>query len=205
MKPFYRLGYITAWLVGKLLFRFRVIHRERIVEEGGAILAMNHQSYLDPPMAGISCRKEIYFLARKTLLDWPVIGPLFPRLNVIPVDQDRADMSALKAIIRLVKEGKRTIIFPEGERSWDGTLQPAQPGLGLVVAKTRAPVIPMRIFGASEALPRGAKGIRLRPVTVVVGEPLHFTDADFEGDSRTAYQRVSERVMESIAALSLDS
>lgn len=205
MKPLYRFGYLLAWLVGKILFRFRVIHRERIIEEGGAILAMNHQSYLDPPMAGISCRKEVYFLARKTLLDWPVVGPLFPRLNVIPVDQDRADMSALKALIRLVKEGKRTIIFPEGNRSWDGALQPAQPGLGLVVAKTRVPVVPMRIFGACEALPRGAKGIRLRPVTIVVGEPLHFTDADFEGDARTAYQRVSDRVMEAIAALTLDS
>lgn len=48
------------------LFDFRVVHPERIIEEGGVILAMNHQSYLDPPLAGIACRREIHYLARKT-------------------------------------------------------------------------------------------------------------------------------------------
>ena len=66
-------------------------------------------------------------------------------------------MSALKAVIRIVREGHCTVVFPEGSRTPDGKLQPAQPGLGLVIAKTLAPVVPMRIFGAREAFPRGAK------------------------------------------------
>jgi 1-acyl-sn-glycerol-3-phosphate acyltransferase len=162
---------------------------------------MNHQSYLDPPLAGICCHREIFYLARKTLLDWPVLGPFFPKLNVIPVDQDRADMSALKAVIKRVRAGEGTVIFPEGSRTEDGEFLPALPGLGLVIAKTLAPVVPMRIFGAHEAFPRGGKKLRLHPITIVVGEPIQYTEADLAGPSREVYQRLSEQVLARIATL----
>jgi 1-acyl-sn-glycerol-3-phosphate acyltransferase len=194
---FYRLSQVLA----RTLFNYRVVHRERIIEEGGAILAMNHESYLDPPLAGIACHREIYYLARKTLLEWPILGPILPKLKVIPVDQDRADMSAIKNVIKLVRAGQCTVIFPEGGRTLDGQLQPAQPGLGLVIAKTLAPVVPMRIFGAHAAFPRGGKPRLFKPITLVVGEPMHFTQADLVGNGRELYQRLSERVMERIAAI----
>src|SRR4051812_30571285 len=113
-------------------------------------------------------------------------------------------MSALKNVIRLVRSGECTTVFPEGARTLDGKLQPAQPGLGLVIAKTLAPVVPMRIFGAYEAWPIHEKWPRPGHVTIVVGEPIHFTDADLEGAGKDLYQRLSQRVMDSIAALSLD-
>jgi len=201
MGGWYRFGYITAQIIGKTLFSFKVVHRERIIETGGAILAMNHESYLDPPLAGIACHRELYYLARKTLLQWPILGPIMPKVNVIPVDQERADMSALKTVIKIVRAGQATIIFPEGSRTLDGKLQPAQPGLGLIIAKTLAPVVPMRIFGAHEAFPRGGKPKLFTPITLVVGEPMHFTKDDLVGEGRELYQRLSERVMERIAAI----
>lgn len=200
MGAVYTICYNLSKLIARTAFSFRVVNQERIIEEGGAILAMNHQSYLDPPLAGIACKREIHYLARKTLMNWPILGPLFPKLNVVPVDQERADMSALKAIIRIVKAGECTVIFPEGSRTLDGNLQPAQPGLGLVIAKTLAPVVPMRIFGAYEAFPRGGKP-RIHPITLVVGEPMRFTEADLAGSGRDLYQSLSERVMERIAAI----
>src|SRR3954469_16765495 len=201
MGAVYFVGYNLSKLIAKVCFSFKAYHRERIPKEGGFILAMNHQSYLDPPLAGICCDREIYFLARKSLLKWPIIGRLLPAMNVIPVDQERADMSALKAIIKLVRAGQGTVIFPEGSRTMDGQLLPAQPGLGLVIAKTLAPVIPMRIFGAHEAFPRGQKKIRLHPITIVVGEPMHFTEADLQGPGRELYQSLSERVIARIAEI----
>jgi 1-acyl-sn-glycerol-3-phosphate acyltransferase len=203
MHGWYRFGYKLSWTLGRLLFSFKVFGRDRIPDKGGCILAMNHESYLDPPLAGMCCRRPIYFLARKTLLQWPVLGPIFPKVNVIPVDQERADMSALKTVVKLVKAGECTIVFPEGERTLDGNIGPAQPGLGLIIAKTLAPVVPMRIFGAHNAFPRGGKGIRLTPIRIVVGEPMVFTEADLEGSGRDLYQRLSERVMERIAAMEL--
>jgi 1-acyl-sn-glycerol-3-phosphate acyltransferase len=203
MHGWYRVGYNLSWLLARLLFSFEVTGRERIPNQGGCILAMNHESYLDPPLVGICCRRPIHFLARKTLLQWPVLGPIFPQLNVVPVDQDRADMSALKTIIKLVKSGECTIVFPEGSRTLNGELQPALPGLGLVIAKTRATVVPMRIFGSHEAFPRGGKRLRPCPIRLVVGEPMVFTEAEMEGSGRDLYQRLSERVMEKIAAIAL--
>src|SRR5215831_3211176 len=110
MNFYYWLGYHLSRLSARLLFRFRVIHRERMIQSGPVILAMNHQSYLDPPLAGITCDRAIYFLARKTLLDGPVLGWLLPKLNVIPVSQEAVDRTALKAVIRVLKSGNGALI-----------------------------------------------------------------------------------------------
>src|SRR5439155_18330893 len=174
-------------LIGRLFFSFQVIHRERMIQNGPVILAMNHQSYLDPPLAGTTCDRPIYFLARKTLMDIPLLGWLLPKLNVIPVNQEGIDRSALKALIRVLKSGEATLVFPEGARTLDGNLQPAQPGLGLVIAKTLATVVPMRIFGAHQAWARGSKKIRLYPITIVVGHPIFFTQADIAERGKDVY------------------
>jgi 1-acyl-sn-glycerol-3-phosphate acyltransferase len=203
VNPWYFTIYHLTRFVARIFFRFRVIHPERVIQEGPVILAMNHESYLDPPFAGIGCRRAIYFLTRKSLLDVPLIGWVLPKLNVIPVDQDGGDRSALKAIIRILRDDHGTLVFPEGSRTLDGNLQPPQPGIGFVIAKTLAPVVPMRIFGAHRALPRGGGKLRFCPITIVVGEPLRFTAADLEGHGREVYQRLSQRVMDAIAALKL--
>src|SRR6266487_2142078 len=204
MNFYYWLGYHLSRLVGRLFFRLRVVHRERMLQDGPVILAMNHQSYLDPPLAGITCDRAVYFLARRTLLDVPLLGRLLPKLNVIPVNQEGIDRSALKALIRVLKSGNAALVFPEGARTLDGNLQPAQPGMGLVIAKTLAPVVPMRIFGAHQALPRGGGGLHLVPITVVVGEPIFFTEADLQSSRKDLYGRLSQRVMDAIAALHLN-
>ncbi len=204
MTSWYVFGYNLTQLLARTLFRFRVLHQERVIQNGPVILAMNHESYLDPPLAGIACRRAIYFLARKTLLDIPVLGPILPKLNVIPVDQEGNDRSALKALIRALRADHCVLVFPEGSRTLDGKLQPGLPGVGLVIAKTLAPVVPMRIFGAHEALPRDGGKLRLRPITIVVGEPIRFTAAEVAGNGREVYPRLSQRVMDAIAQLRLE-
>lgn len=175
-----------------------------MLQSGPVILAMNHQSYLDPPLAGITCDRAIYFLARRTLLDVPLLGWLLPKLNVIPVSQENIDRSALKTLIRVLKAGNAALVFPEGSRTVDGGLQAAEPGLGLVIAKTLAPVVPMRIFGAHEALPRGGDGLHFVPITIVIGEPIVFTVADLNSPTKELYKCLSQRVMDAIAALHLN-
>ena len=207
MSPTYWFFLRFAQLVARMVFSLKVVGRENFPKSGGYLLAMNHQSYLDPPVVALAADpRPIHFLARKTLLQWPILGPIFPRLNVVPVDQERPDMSALKNVIRLLRAGETTIVFPEGARTLDGALQPAQPGIGLIIAKTMVPVVPMRVFGAYEALPPGSSRVRAQPITVVIGEPLVFTADDVQtdvGQVRDAYQLLSERVMSAIAALRL--
>jgi 1-acyl-sn-glycerol-3-phosphate acyltransferase len=203
MNLYYWLGYHLSRIFARLFFGFRILHRERMIQTGPVILAMNHQSYLDPPLAGNACDRAIYFLAKKSLLKAPVLGWLLPKLNVIPVELEKTDRSALKTLIRTLCAGNGVLVFPEGSRTPDGSLQPALPGLGLIIAKTRAPVVPMRIFGAFNAWPIGGK-IRLGPrITILVGDPIRFSDADLDRGGREVYGRLSRRVMDAIAALQL--
>ena len=204
MNVYYWIGYNLSRVIGRLCFRLRIMHRERMIQTGPVILAMNHQSYLDPPLAGIACNRAIYFLARRTLMDLPLFRWLLPKLNVIPVNQEGIDRSALKALIRVLKSGNAALVFPEGARTLDGNLQPAQPGVGLVIAKTLAPVVPMRIFGAHQALPRGGGGLHFVPITIVVGEPIFFTPLELESPAKNRYEQISQRVMDAIAALRMD-
>jgi 1-acyl-sn-glycerol-3-phosphate acyltransferase len=205
LNPYYWVGYQLSKLLGRIFFRLRVVHRERMINRGPVILAANHQSFLDPPLAGSVSDRAVYFLARRTLLDGPFLGWLLPKLNVIPVDSEGGkDRTALKALIRILRAGEGTLVFPEGQRTEDGRLQPALPGLGLVIAKTMAPVVPMRIFGAYEAWPMREKWPRPGHVTIVVGEPIYFTEQDLEPRDKELYQRLSQRVMDAIAALSMD-
>ncbi len=182
-------------------FRLQVYGREHLIEEGPALLVMNHQSYLDPPLAAICCHRQIHFLARKTLFEVPILGPLIRNLNVIGLDRDGSDGSALKSVIRLLRSGKSTIIFPEGTRTRDGLLGPARPGVGFIIAKSLAPVIPMRVFGAFDAFPRTAKFPKRATITIVIGEPIHFTKAEVKGDPHTIYQEISDRVMARIVTI----
>jgi 1-acyl-sn-glycerol-3-phosphate acyltransferase len=205
LNPYYWVGYHLTKLIGWIFFRLRIVHRERMINHGPVILAANHQSFLDPPFAGSVSDRGIYFLARRTLLDGPISGWVLPKLNVIPVDSEGGkDRTALKALIRILRAGEGTLVFPEGQRTPDGKLQPAQPGVGLVIAKTLAPVVPMRIFGAFEAWPIHQKWPRPGRVTIVVGEPIHFTEEDLQPPRKDLYLRLSQRVMDAIAALTLD-
>ncbi|GAT34997.1 1-acyl-sn-glycerol-3-phosphate acyltransferase [Terrimicrobium sacchariphilum] len=203
MTLVYCIFYNLAKILAKTLFRMRVVHPERMIETGPLILAVNHSSYFDPPLAGICSRRAVYYLARKSLLKWPFFGPLFPDMNVIPVERDGNDMSALREVIKKVKEGNGIVLFPEGTRSKDGNLQKAKAGIGLVIAKTQAPVVPMRIFGAYEAFPKGTKRMRFTKITVVIGEPIYFTKDELSDNSRETYQRLSDRVMEGISKLTI--
>jgi 1-acyl-sn-glycerol-3-phosphate acyltransferase len=202
LNPYYWIGYNLIKLIGRIFFRLRIVHQGRVINHGPVILAANHQSFLDPPLVGSVSGRAVYFLARKSLLDGWFFGWILPKLNVIPVDSETGrDRTALKALIRILRAGQGTVVFPEGQRTPDGKLQAAQPGLGLVIAKTLAPVVPVRVFGAYDAWPIHRKWPRPGRVTLVVGEPIHFTQADVESGGKEVYQRLSQRVMDAIAAL----
>src|SRR2546423_13204394 len=103
MNPYYWIGYHSSRLLARLFYRFRIVHRERMIQTGPVIVAMNHQSFFDPPLAGNVCDRPIYFLAKKSLMKVPMLGWLLTKLNVIPVDIEGNDRSALKGLIRILR------------------------------------------------------------------------------------------------------
>jgi 1-acyl-sn-glycerol-3-phosphate acyltransferase len=204
MKPIYRAGYIGCSILAQILFRLRVIGRENFNVEGPAIIAANHQSYLDPPLIGVAYPGELHYLARNTLFKRRLFNWILTEVNAIPVDRDRGDVGALRAVLKLLKDGHRTVIFPEGTRTLTGQIQKARPGIGMIVAKTLVPVIPARIFGSFESWPKNGK-FKPRPITVIVGKPIRFTSEDVASGEREVYQKISERILGEIVKLEMPS
>lgn len=206
MGILYWIGHTASRIAARFLFSMRVENREHLDRqpEGGLIVASNHVSFLDPPLVGGSFRRPIYYFARKTLFDHPVARFILPRVNALPVNQARPELSILKRVIQLLRGGETVLIFPEGERSRDGELRmQGQPGVGMIVSKAEVPVLPVRLFGPEKALPRGSKRIRRHPVTLVVGEPVEFDDIleDESMSTKEKYKGIADRIMRAIAAL----
>jgi 1-acyl-sn-glycerol-3-phosphate acyltransferase len=207
MNLWYWLGHSLSKLVAKLVCSFRVQDGERLRDlPDGLLIVSNHVSFLDPPFIGGAFREPLYYFARKTLFDHPVANFLFTRVNAIPVNQDKPELSALKLVIQLLKDGQKVLIFPEGERTLDGKLKTeGEPGVGMIVCKANGPVLPVRLFGPEKALPRGGKKLKRHPVTLAVGEPIALddlvNDESFSGKDR--YQAIANRIMAAIGALEL--
>lgn len=197
----YWFGHHVFRELARGLFDYRVVGVEKLQFSGPAIIACNHTSFLDPPLVGIAFDEMVYSFARKTLFDHPLASMILRSWQVLPVDRDKPDAASLKAIIRLLRDGNKVIMFPEGTRSYDGVPQSAEAGVGLFIAKGRAPVLPVRLFGTHEAYPRGAKTLRPAKITLVVGDLWQPDLKSFEASGKELYQSLADEVMHRIKEL----
>jgi 1-acyl-sn-glycerol-3-phosphate acyltransferase len=172
------------------------------VPDGPCLLASNHQSMLDPPIIGSALPAEIAFVARKTLFENPVFGGVIRACHALPLDRDEADLGAIRRALAVLAEGRRLVIFPEGTRSADGGLLPAKAGAGLLAVKSGAPVVPIRIRGARDVLPRGGwlptGGARIR---VRFGKAIPARELDPGHGHPERFLEASRRILAAIAAL----
>lgn len=194
-------GWMIFRSAGRGLFGLRIEGWEHLIEEGPALVVANHESYLDPPLLESLYHDEMYVLARKSLFkgftNW-----LYRRWLAIPVDQDRPDMASLKIIVRLLREGNRVLVFPEGSRTLDGSFGEAQPGIGLIAVKSGAPIQPLRISGARDALPRGSARLRFARITIRIGPAIRLAPDEIrDAQSKDGYKRLAERMMRAIMEL----
>jgi 1-acyl-sn-glycerol-3-phosphate acyltransferase len=202
MEPVYGACHAAIrWLYGTA-FRGEVEGLENLPGSGGYIVAANHASHLDPPIVGLHLSHQVSFFARKTLWKPGVAAWWLDAVGTIPVDRDgAADVGAIKRVLATLKDGKSIILFPEGTRSADGTVQPPKAGVGMIACRTGRPVIPARVFGSFAAFGRG-KNIRLgSPIDVVYGSPLAPEQYDRPEDGRDRYPRAAQRIMDAISSL----
>ena len=205
------LSYRIAWTCFRVMyatyFRWRVFGAENVPSSGGVILASNHASFLDPPLVGSGLRRDINYLGRESLFRYPGIGALLRSWNSVPVDRDGGGAKGLKIILGRLLAGGGIILFPEGTRTRDGRLQPARSGIGLIVIKSQAPVVPVRTFGTFEAYGRNQKFPRPKKVAVKYGEPMRFETLRAEAKNcskarlKEIYQLIADEIMAAIAKL----
>ncbi len=153
-------------------FTYRAYKLENLPKEGGGLVVVNHQSYLDPLLVGLPLKRPVSFLARDSLFKVPVIGWILRNTYVMPINRESANTASIRGCLKRMEEGYLVGIFPEGTRSLDGMIGELKPGFLSLIRRSNLPVYPVGIAGAYEAFPKGAWFIRPRPIRVVYGEPI---------------------------------
>jgi 1-acyl-sn-glycerol-3-phosphate acyltransferase len=154
----FRVAYPLAWLAVGLALkvlspRFRVTGRGNLPRRGAMIFAPNHLSDIDPVLVGFSALRPLAYMAKKPLFDIAVLGPMMRFANAFPVEQNSPDRAALRQAEEQLKMGHSLVIFPEGQCSQDGKLQPLLPGVALLALKCNVPVIPVGIVNSNQLMP----------------------------------------------------
>jgi 1-acyl-sn-glycerol-3-phosphate acyltransferase len=199
------LKFVLPGLALRLLFRPKVTGLEHIPRTGGAIIAANHVSFLDPLMLPLLIpRRRLMFLTKVKYIDKPALRWILAGAGVIPVatDDPRAVSGAVAAAAEAVRSGRLVGIFPEGTRSPDGRLHRGKTGVARIAFETGAPVIPAGIIGTDLAFPRGAKLPRPRSVRIAFGPPLRFAVPGDRARSASLNRDATEQVMAAIRDLS---
>ncbi|MEK6727579.1 MAG: lysophospholipid acyltransferase family protein [Candidatus Omnitrophota bacterium] len=188
-----------CFLISKFFFRISWQGRENIPKRGGFIIASNHVSFLDPVMVGVACPRKLNYMARHDLFSNRFFSCWLYNVGAFPVKRKTADISALKEAIKRLEDGKGLILFPEGARVENITLNKRpEPGVGFLASKVNVPVIAAFVKGAEKAFPRGANFFRPEKVSVYFGKQIRI-------DTKIPYQDIADIIMADIRQLAKNS
>lgn len=189
--PFYRLLRILDRAACGLWFRLRIEGLDRIPARGGAMLAANHQSYLDILVVGASVPRHVTFVARDTLADTLWLAFVMRRCGAILVRRGTSDRAAIRSMAETLASGGIVAIYPEGTRSRDGDPGTFKGGAVMAARLAGVPIIPVGIRGAYQAWPRGRFFPKPLKVAIRFGEPIDPTAED-------ARERLEDAIREMI-------
>lgn len=187
-----------------LKLKFRVLYRTRvhglrnIPDTGPVLLIANHQSYFDPPLIGCWIgRRQVDFLARGNLFKFKPFAWLISTLHATPIKQGAGDTGAMKEVLKRLSEGRAMLIFPEGSRTPDGSLQEFQRGTAVLLKRAHCTIIPVAVAGVFDVWPRTRKLPKFfaKNMSVVYGDPIASDELMRDGPD-IAMQTLRERVQE---------
>ena len=203
MGPWYGGVRSLASGILEVLLTREVTGLAHVPKDGGVIVAANHGSFWDPPVLGVVLPRPLRYMTRSSFFSVPLFGALIRSLGAFPVRKGTADLTGMRAAEAVLARGEVLLVFPEGGRMKDGRLHPALPGLGLIEARTRAPILPVYVSGTNRIRRCMARREKVR---VTIGKVLPPETWFPDGQSstlagRALYQAISDRVMQEIALL----
>lgn len=156
--------------------RFDVVGEENIPRTGGALLAINHTSYLDFALAGMPAHfaghRLVRFMAKDGIFKHPLAGPLMRGMKHIPVDRD-AGSAAFRDAVAVLKAGELVGVFPEATMSRSFEIKEIKNGAVRMARAADVPLIPMIVFGGQRLMSYGHRDFsRGKPICITVGEPV---------------------------------
>jgi 1-acyl-sn-glycerol-3-phosphate acyltransferase len=166
--------YRTAALLSRLYLRFlsrrrlRIVGAQNVPAHGPLLVACNHTSNLDPMVIGGYFPRTLFAMAKRELYFTPAIAWFLAGCNCIPVDRGGADRRAVTRALEVLRRPGRLLIFVEGTRSRDGTMQRAEPGVGFLARRSGASILPVAL--STDQRRRGL--LRRRQINLRYGEPF---------------------------------
>jgi long-chain acyl-CoA synthetase len=193
-----RLAVPLLWLAARafrlLATRTQVHGREHLPAQGPYLLCPNHQGFLDPFVLGgvlpYRTFRDMFAVGAAEYFQTPLMAWVAGQINVVPVDADASLVPAMKAGAFGLTHGKVLLLFPEGERSIDGTVKRFKKGAPILAQHLKVPIVPVALRGLYEIWPRG-KGIDWRlvwpwsghRVRIAVGPPIAVPEGESSGDA----------------------
>lgn len=194
----YKLYQALRWVAVLFCLRYKITYvgRENIPQDGGYIIACNHQSGVDPIILGRGVKRTIHFMAKEELFENEALGIFIKHLNAFPVRRGQGDTAAVEFAEEIVRKGYVLGIFPEGTRSKDFKPARGKSGTALIAKVTGADVLPVSIYTSD----RYKKGTRLtvRFGKVIKNEEFGFTE---EPHSTAELKSATKRIMGDITSL----
>lgn len=194
MKYMYLLLYCIVFPFFNLVHPGRFLGRENI-PEGGVLVCPNHTSLSDPlfMLYAFPLKYRLRAMAKEELMHVPVVGWLLNRAGVFGVSRGKADVGAIKLAMKVLKDGERLLIFPEGTRikRSEGEEGEAKSGAAMLSIRCGVPILPVYIPEKKNWFHR---------TTVVIGEPYMPTVASKKG-TQEEYEAITADLMARINAL----
>jgi 1-acyl-sn-glycerol-3-phosphate acyltransferase len=153
-RVFTSCAQVMARAVLRVLYGLKARGREHIPRSGPVIIASNHLSYLDPPIIGALLPRHFRFVATEELFNMGLLATIMRIFETIPIKRGAADRRAYHQIIASLRRNDLIVLFAEGTRSFDGRLQPFEPGTARIALLEGIPVVPTTITGSFEAWSR---------------------------------------------------
>ena len=207
--PFrYRLAYTFLRLSGRLC-GLRVHGRENLRRDEGFILAPNHISNWDPPVLGAALDHvwPVRSIAKAELFNGPIGHFIFTYVDAIPIKRSIYDARAFDRAAEALDEGATVLFFPEGTRQVFGDPGPVRNGLGMLMQRTGAPVIPILMRGTMAPL---LGGTPRSPLEVWFGEPVRLyalgdlrrrkTEKEINREVARLFERIYREMLDRSAA-----
>jgi 1-acyl-sn-glycerol-3-phosphate acyltransferase len=180
----------------RFIFRLKLQFqgKENLPDSGPCILIANHLSFLDPIVVGMATKRQLHFLARQDLFNNFFFGCWLHAVGVIALKRDKADISALKESIKVLKRGGMVALFPEGTRQEDPkeSFSQIKRGFLLLARQSQAPIVVAKIYGSEQALPRGATRIKKGTgIKITLSKPFYIDKEEDEGQTLEHLRRVA--------------
>ena len=197
----------TAGMVGVRLalaisgIRWRATGLENLQRSRAAVYAVNHSSNVEPPIVFAALRElmpRLRVLYKAELRKLPVLVRAFDIAGFVPLERGNREQSlpAIDRAATALQEGNSFLIFPEGTRSRTGELLPFKKGGFVMAIRAQAPIVPVAIIGAREAMRRDSPWIYPVRVSVRIGKPVETAGVTME-----QRDQLVQRVRDEVAAL----